>query len=191
MNNINISQRKVTQIKNIHFDELLNNSQNKTTIQTSHIKNLSRKKHMLANESFTRNLSININHFSFIIKRDVEHVVKKTKYHFIYKTYTSYHDFMSLNQVESIIIVYDSKYQLFAIKKYTINSIMKTNFVYLLRRNEFVIALLNVYTLDTHIYMMYECINVTLKHVLTTSKRQLKMHEITIICRKVCVFVVE
>ena len=185
MDTTDLPQRRITQICDIHFDESPGLPRSKMSTKEPLYDDRTRKRHILLDESPTRNVPINTNSLSFTTKRDLLPPAKRVWRILSRQSPNSYRSFISLDQSGSAIIAQNSSNNLIAIKHYTIDSTIKIDSIRIPSRNDFLVALLNIYIIGNEVYLVYECMNITLSHILSIPKGQLVTHEIAAICREI------
>ncbi len=173
-------QRRGTQIGDIRFDD-----PQTTDPPSAHRRLL--KRHVLADASPTRNIPISKERLSFVATRSSEPSLKKAKREEPVESQTLYHEFMSLDQAGPAIMAFDSTSELFAIKKYKsvasdeIKNILSTQY----SETVSVVSVIEAFQTTTEVHIVYERMDVSLRHILATPRGQLVSHEIGAICREV------
>jgi len=175
-------QRRGTQIGDIRFDDPQTTD---PPSLTAHRRLL--KRHVLADASPTRNIPISKERLSFVATRSSEPSLKKAKREEPVESQTLYHEFMSLDQAGPAIMAFDSTSELFAIKKYKrvasdeIKNILSTQY----SETVSVVSVIEAFQTTTEVHIVYERMDVSLRHILATPRGQLVSHEIGAICREV------
>lgn len=191
INSANI-QRYKTQIENIRFDNSKSTALKSVLID----KNLSilsciLKRYALTDNSSIYNISINTNRLLFVSIKISELSFKKIKIIYNIDSQILYYKFIILNQTESAIIVFDSRSEIFAIKKYKRDSIFRVQSVRFKVKSNCIVSIFKIYTIAIDIYIVYKYINVVLRYILITLKSQLVLYKIATICRKIYLFSVQ
>lgn len=94
----------------------------------------------------------------------------------------SYHEPMSFDQAGPATIAYDSSYSLYAIKRYKCNLDNERKIFHRFKHS----ALVNIQDLirkEHEIHVVYECMDVSLQHILATPRGHLASLEIAVICK--------
>jgi len=175
-------QRRGTQIGDIRFDDPHKTDSPSLTAHRGLL-----KRHVLADASPTRNIPISKERLSFVATRSSEPSLKKAKREKPVESQTLYHEFMSLDQAGFAIMAFDSTSELFAIKKYKriasdqVKNILSTQF----SGSVNVVAVIEAFQTTTEIHIVYERMDVSLRHILATPRGQLVSHEIGAVCREV------
>lgn len=182
-------QRKGTQIGDIRFD---NPRSSESDIPVGprklspHPRLLNR--HILADESPTRKIPINAERLSFVSTKASEPSAKKPKLSHKLEPHTLYHEFMSLDQAGPAIMAFDSTPELYAIKKYKRNAGVEAKGVRPFSESDCVVSVIEVYPTLVDVCIVYESMDVSLRHILAIPRGQLVPHEIGAICREVGLF---
>lgn len=182
-------QRQGTQIGDIRFDDP-KLTEPKPAIEFKDLPPLFRKlkRHALADDSPTRNIPINTNRLSFVSTKAPESSFKKAKVTHTVDPQTLYHEFMTLDQAGSAIMAFDSKSELFAIKKYKRDSSFHVHSVRPKAKSDCMVSIIEAYTTAVEVCIVYEHMDVVLRHILATPRGQLVPHEIAAVCREVRLF---
>jgi hypothetical protein len=179
-------QRQGTQIGDIRFDDP-KSIELKSAVEHKDSPLLSRrlKRHALADDSPTRNIPINTNRLSFVSTKPPESSFKKAKVTHNVEPQTLYHEFMALDQAGSAIMAFDGKSELFVIKKYKRDSSFHVQSVRSKAKSDCMVSIIEAYTTAVDICIVYEYMDVVLRHILATPRGQLVPHEIAAVCREV------
>jgi len=191
ISNISIQQQK-TQIGDICFD---NSKSIKLKLAVKY-KNLlllfcRLKCYILIDNSSIYNISINTNRLLFVSTKLSKLSFKKIKIIYNIELQTLYYKFIVLNQTESAIIVFDSKSELFVIKKYKQNFSFYIQSVCFKVKSNCIIFIIETYTTVVDIYLVYKYIDIVLQYILITSRDQLVLHKIATVCREIYWFSID
>lgn len=175
-------QRRGTQIGDIRFDDPQRTDASSLTAHRGIL-----KRHVLADASPTRNIPISTDRLSFVAMRSSEPSFKKAKREEPVESQTLYHDFMSLDQAGPAIMAFDGTSELFAIKKYKrVGSDQVKNVIPIpYSESVSVVSIIEAFQTITEVHIVYERMDVSLRHILATPRGQLVAHEIGAICKEV------
>lgn len=182
--NDKLLQRRVTQINDIRFDEIPSSDASNRDHRFI-IPALTSKRQYLTNHFSTRRLPVNPSRLSFAPKKRPEHPTKRLKPTHDEPYQPCYHEFMSLNQAKIATIAYDENHNLLTIKKRQSKSSDWIKELKSLTTSDCVITLLDAFQQKKNVHLVYELMNISLRHILATSRDQLEAHEIAAICREI------
>jgi hypothetical protein len=117
-----------------------------------------------------------LSHFQAFIRAKATHNVEPQ---------SLYHEFMALDQAGSAIMAFDSRSELFAVKKYKRDLSFHVESVRSKAKSDCVVSVIEAYIIADDMCIVYEYMDVVLRHILATPKGQLVPHEIAVICREV------
>ena len=143
------------------------------------------KRYALTDNFSIYNISINTNRFLFVSTKLSELNFKKIKIIYNIKLQTLYYKFIILNQIESTIIIFNSKSELFVIKKYKQNFSFYVQSICFKVKSNYIVFIIKVYIIAVDIYIVYKYINVVLQYILIILRDQFVLYKIAAICRKI------
>lgn len=95
-----------------------------------------------------------------------------------------YHEFMSFDQAGPATIAFHGAYNLYAIKKHKRNPDLESRRAELFRHS-CLVDVLDIFRRADEIHVVYECMDVSLQHILATPRGHLDSTEIAVICKQV------
>ena len=116
--------------------------------------------------------------------RDAIHVIKTRKIEVRDSPQRSYHEFMSFDQAGPATIAYDDLHNLYAIKKHKCDPDRGRRKAQLFEHSSLV-GIQDMFWRSDEIHVVYECMDVSLQHVLATPRGHLASSEIAVICKQV------
>ena len=164
-------QRRVTQISNIRFEKGAAGGEAA----------LKRKAHVLE-----RKIPINPTQTLLAATAEVdrEYIIERSQTEINTSPQRSYHEFMSFDQAGPATIAYDSSHNLYAIKKYKYDE-DKGKCAARLFKKDSLVSIQDLFWRDGEICIVYECMDISLQHILATPRGYLAATEIAVICKQV------
>ena len=103
------------------------------------------------------------------------------------KSRTSYHEFISLDQAKSVVIIQDNiNNRVFIAVKHMKRANLKSLYHVLDFKSNYLVNIRDMFLKDDHkIVIVYKQMNISLKHVITVIEDLLQVFKIMIICREI------
>ena len=167
-------QRRANQISNIRFEKGVDSGEAA----------LKRKAHVLE-----RKIPINPNQTLLAVTTEADQYhIEIGQKEINTSPERNYHKFMSFDQAGPATIAYDSSHNLYAIKKYK-HDLDKGKYTARPFKKNSLVSIKDLFWRGGEIYIVYECMDISLQHILATPRGYLAAAEIAVIYKQVCWFI--
>ncbi len=161
--------RQATQIGNIRFDRGTDGGEAASTKR---------------GRVLERQIPINPTQPLVAAAREINYATEPSKIEIGNTPQRSYHEFMSFDQAGPAAIAYDSLYNLYAIKKLKHDPDKHESKARLFKHSALV-GILDLFWEGDELHVIYEYMDVSLRHILATPRGHLTSKEIAVVCKQV------